>query len=411
MVLQLPDERLPGLPAVGLGEHDRRLDDLAADLVGNARNGALHHRRVGHQGALHLERTDAVARTLDHVVGTPHEPVVAVLVAPRHVARIIHPVVPRLAGQLIVQVVTLEQTEGLAPVGADHDLPLLAVLGRTAVGGHQVDPVLGIGHAHAPGFGLHPRERGQRQRRLGLPEALHQTDARQAQEGVVHGSVQRLARRGAVLQRREVVFGEILADQEAVDRRRRAQRRDAVLLDLAQHVRGRELLVVVDEQAGPGQPLPVEFAPRGLGPPRVGDRQVQAAFVEVVPQQPRGDMPQRIGEVVGHHLRLAGRPRGEIHHHHVVVGVHPLRAHERSRLFDAGVEIEKPFGDLGTHADEQFGGGAFGHGRRDVIGDHPLARRDDGLDPGRIAAVDYVLFGQQVGCRDHHRAQLVQRQN
>ena len=40
-----------------------------------------------------------------------------------------------------------------------------------------------------------------------------------------------------------------------------------------------------------------------------------------------------------------------------------------------------------------------------------LARRDDGLDPGRIAAVDNVLFGQQVGRRDHHRAQLVQRQN
>ena len=169
--------------------------------------------------------------------------------------------------------------------------------------------------------------------------------------------------------------------------------------------------MVVDEQTGPGQPLPVEFAPCGLGPSRVGDRQVQAALVQVVPQQSRGDMPQRIGEIVGHHLRLPGRSRGEVHHHDVVVGVHPLRAHERSRLLDAGVEIKKPFGDLGAHADQQFGRRAFGHGRRDVVGDHPFTRRDDGLDPGHVAAIDDVLFGQQVSRGDRHRTQLVQRQN
>ena len=302
MVLQLPDERLPGLPAVGLGEHDRRLDDLAADLVGNARNGALHHRRVGHQGALHLERTDAVARTLDHVVGTPHEPVVAVLVAPRHVARIIHPVVPRLAGQLIVQVVTLEQTERLAPVGADHDLPLLAVLGRTAVRRQEIDIVLGVGHAHAAGLGLHPRKGGEGQRRFGLPETLHQTDAGQAFERVVNGTVERLACGRTVLQRRKVVFRKVFANQETVDRRRRTQRGYPVLPDLAQDVGRRKFLVVVDENIGSGQPLPVQLAPSGLRPSRVGDRQVQAAFVEVVPQQPRGDMPQRIGEIVGYKI-------------------------------------------------------------------------------------------------------------
>ena len=79
---------------VALREDDRRLDDLAAQLVGHAGDGALEHRRVLHQRALDLERADAVAGALDHVVGAAHEPVVAVLVAPGHVAGVVDAVVP-----------------------------------------------------------------------------------------------------------------------------------------------------------------------------------------------------------------------------------------------------------------------------------------------------------------------------
>src|SRR5258708_2360627 len=66
-------------------QHQERLDHAAAHRVG-----ALHHRRlqdgrVAHQAALDLERRDAVAARLDHVVGAALEPQVAVRVAPHHV--------------------------------------------------------------------------------------------------------------------------------------------------------------------------------------------------------------------------------------------------------------------------------------------------------------------------------------
>ena len=302
MILQLPDQFLPGPRPVFLPQNDRRLDHLPPDLVGNPSDGTFDDGRMGHQGALHLEGADPVARTLDYVVGTPHKPEISVLVAPCHVARIVHAVVPDLVRHPVVQVILLEKPQRLPPVGTDHDLPLFAVLGRTAVGRQQVDIVLGVGHAHTAGLGLHPRKGGEGQRRFGLPETLHQADAGQALECVVNGSVERLARGRTILERRKVVFRKVFADQEAVDRGRRAQGGDPVLPDLVQDIGRRKFLVVVNENVGPGQPLPVQLAPGGLRPPGVGNGEVQAALVEVVPEAPRADMPQRIGEIVGDYL-------------------------------------------------------------------------------------------------------------
>lgn len=302
MILQFPDQLLPGPRPVFIPEDDRRFDHLPPDLVGNPRDGTFDDGRMGHQGALHLEGADPVARTLDHVVGTPHEPEISVLVAPCHVARIVHAVVPDLVHHPVVQVILLEKPQRLPPVGTDHDLPLFAVLGRTAVRRQEIDIVLGVGHAHAAGLGLHPRKGGEGQRRFGLPETLHQADAGQAFERVVNGTVERLARGRTVLQRRKVVFRKVFANQETVDRRRRTQRGYPVLPDLAQDVGRRKFLVVVNENVGPGQPLPVQLAPGGLRPSGVGNGEVQAALVEVVPEAPRADMPQRIGEIVGDYL-------------------------------------------------------------------------------------------------------------
>jgi len=46
-----------------------------------------------------------------------------------------------------------------------------------------------------------------------------------------------------------------------------------------------------------------------------------------------------------------------------------------------------------------------------MVGDDRFAGRDDALDPGHVAAVDDILFGQQVGRGDHHRPQFVQRED
>ena len=67
-------------PVAGAQRHER-LDDLAGDRIGHADHAGLDHRRVLHQHALDLERSDEVAGGLDHVVGAADEPQPAVGVA------------------------------------------------------------------------------------------------------------------------------------------------------------------------------------------------------------------------------------------------------------------------------------------------------------------------------------------
>ena len=114
VVLQLLHQLVALAAAPRLAQHDGGLDHHAANLVGHARYGALHDGGVGHQRALHLKRAYAVAAALYHVVDAAHEPVVAVLVAPRLVAGVVDAVVPDLARKPGVAVVLLEQADGLA---------------------------------------------------------------------------------------------------------------------------------------------------------------------------------------------------------------------------------------------------------------------------------------------------------
>ena len=65
---------------VAVGEHDERLDDVAAQLVGRRDDRGLAHRRMLEARRLDLERADPVAGRDDHVVGAADVPVVAVLV-------------------------------------------------------------------------------------------------------------------------------------------------------------------------------------------------------------------------------------------------------------------------------------------------------------------------------------------
>ena len=200
VVLQFFYQFVASLVLPFLVEHHRSLDNHAADVVGNARYGTLYDSRMGHQCALDLERPDAVAAALDYVVDAPFKPVVAVFVAPRHVAGVVNAVVPYLFVLLLVAVVPLEKSYGLALVGIYHNFALLSVLARRAVGAHQVDVILRIGHAHAAWLRHHPWHRSERHRGLGLAESLHQAYARKLQELVIHCRIERFPRRTAVAQ-------------------------------------------------------------------------------------------------------------------------------------------------------------------------------------------------------------------
>ena len=148
MLLQLLDEGVTGLVLPLLAKYDGSLYHHASDVVGHTSDGALHNSGVGHQGTLYLERTDAVARTLDHIIDTALKPVIAVLITPSHVTCMINAIVPCLACLLLVAVIALEQADGLTVAYTDHNLAFLTVFTGGAVGTEQINIILGIGDTH-----------------------------------------------------------------------------------------------------------------------------------------------------------------------------------------------------------------------------------------------------------------------
>ena len=111
VVLDVFYQRLVCPVFVVFRQHDGGFDNLPADFVWYAGDGAFNHGGMGHQRTLYLKRADAVARRLDDIVLAADKPVIAVLVAPCHVAGVVDAVVPCLVCQFGVAVVLLEQSE------------------------------------------------------------------------------------------------------------------------------------------------------------------------------------------------------------------------------------------------------------------------------------------------------------
>ena len=110
--------------------------------------------------------------------------------------------------------------------------------------------------------------------------------------------------------------------------------------------------MVVYKDVGSGYPLSVQLAPYGFTPARIGNGEVQAVFVQVVPETSGNDVPQRIREVVRHHFGFAGSAAGEVHQRNIVVAVGMLRSCERGGIGNAFVEVLKTFGYLRAYADQ-----------------------------------------------------------
>ena len=168
---------------------------------------------------------------------------------------------------------------------------------------------------------------------------------------------------------------------------------------------------VIDKDVGTGNPLPVELAPNGFSPAGVGEGEVQALFVEVVPVRAGDDVSQRIGEVVGYHFGVTGCARGEIEQRGVVVGVGQGGTLEGGGGFDAGMEIEPAFGYGGTYRHAVLQRGGVGDRAVDVPDDGCCAYGDNHLYVGRVAAVDDVFLGEQVGGGYAHGSDFVQCDN
>ena len=73
-------------------------------------------------------------------------------------------------------------------------------------------------------------------------------------------------------------------NEESEDGGRCTKRRDVIILYLLQYGCGSEFLVVVYKDVGSGYPLSVQLAPYGFTPARIGNGEVQAVYVQVVPE-------------------------------------------------------------------------------------------------------------------------------
>ena len=147
VVLNLLLERVGALGAGG--QHDAGLDHLAAHLVRGCGHAALQHVGQLHDDGFDLERPDAVAGGLDHVVHAADVGQEAVLILPGDVAGVVPAVVQHLVGLFLIAVVAHEQAAGRAFADADADLAVLAGGDGVAVGIQQADVVQGRGTAHA----------------------------------------------------------------------------------------------------------------------------------------------------------------------------------------------------------------------------------------------------------------------
>ena len=165
--------------------------------------------------------------------------------------------------------------------------------------------------------------------------------------------------------------------------------------------------MVIDKHRRTGKPLAVELSPNGLAPSRVGHGQMQAVFLEVVPEDSGGKMSQRIEEVMRHHLGLSACAAGEVHQHGVRVVVGCEGALKGGRVIPFLVPRVEAFILLGAYA-YQYGHGGMLHGVLYLLHYVVLAHADNTFDARALHTILDVMRGEHVRGGDGHGAQLVE---
>ena len=319
----------------------------------------------------------------------------------------VHAVIEYCVGLLLIAVVAQKQARRMALVQPDDDFALHAVIHVLAVFVHQRDVVGGRGTAGAAGLGLHPLAGHQQRRGLALAEALVNLHAREPEELVIHFGVERLARAVGPFQGAQVVAGEILLDEEAVHRGRRAKAGHAVLFQHFEQVGGDEAVKVVHKQRGAADPLAIELAPARLGPAGIGHGHVDGVVPHVVPVIGRHRLRDGVGPAVRGHLGHAGGAAGEVDEHDIVVlrqlgGLVPLlggSGHLRVKIQKARFVAQR---------EQRRKRIALRCGGQHVFAHLRLLHAQDGAGAGSLNAVDNVLLLQLRRGGNQHAAQLEQ---
>ena len=304
MVLELDRQGLSRL--VSRSDDDECLDDLTAIGIGYADHGALRHGRMLEQGALDLERPDAVCRRENHIVRAADEPQVPLLVADRAVAGDVPAVTEHRVGLVRVVPVAAEQCGGAA-LERDVALGPWNAAGTRLVDHRDVVALRRQSHGARPDRDT--REVRDEQRVLGLPVSVVDCQSKRVLEPRDHLRVERLPRRHRMselgqMRRREAVE----LREHPVLGRRLAEHGDA------EPVEKRESLLriertLVDDDLGALRPWPEQHVPDRLRPAGAGRAPDDIVLLRIEPL--RRLHPLRPGVRVGvhHALWLLRRPR------------------------------------------------------------------------------------------------------
>src|SRR5919198_3383932 len=190
------------------------LDDLAANRVGAGHYRRLGHGRVLHQGALDLERPDAIAGADDDIIRPPHEPEVSIRIFDGAVARDVPVATDTVGGSLRVAPVFLEDADRPRGRQLHGDIPFRPRWNFTPFVVHHADREARAGFAHRPRLYWHGRKVDHQARRFGLPVAVADSLSCPALPGLDHLRIERLSCADAVAEGGELITGGILEDKQ-----------------------------------------------------------------------------------------------------------------------------------------------------------------------------------------------------
>ena len=204
---------------------------------------------------------------------------------------------------LIIQVL-LEEAARLFSAVAHTDLARITDSGFRSVRSHQHDLVHRRRLAHRARLRRHADKVAYRKCRLCLTETFHDGDAGHFSEAVEYLRVHGLTRDAGVTDGGQIVFAEILFDEESVHCGRRAECGDLVFAKQRKDVVRMEAVEIVYKCRPAVHPLSIQLAPQSLAPACVGDGQMQAFGVYALPVSRCDEVAERILAAVDNCLRV-----------------------------------------------------------------------------------------------------------
>ena len=378
-------------------QRQKRLRHRKPHRVGRRHDGGFGHGRMLDQDAFELERADAIVGRFEDIVGAADIGQVAVVVDRSDVAGAIDRAVHR-ADAAVVGLIALHQS-GRPRLQHQADLAFLLLF---AVHIEQCHPIARQRPAHRARLHGLARRIADERRGFGLAVTVADGDAPRRLDPFDDFRIERLA--GAdQFAHGHLPGAQILLDQHAPHRRRRAERGDAAARDGVEQPLGVEAALIDDEDRRLRAPRREEAAPGMLGP--AGRRNIEMDVAGFQPDPVDGrQMADRIALVaVQHEFWRRRGARREIKQHRIVRPRLAVGRELRGCL--VGFLVSHPARHGAADGDPRIVARQVGEFGGDV------GTGDDVADAAAGKAIGEIVAGEQHGRRHDHGAELHRRQH